>query len=84
MTKATVTSCAPLIRGYITSITLCLECQRARQSPTFYSKSSNFLAETMNVDGHTSGTVGPNLLIFGWIGANIVNFDNTGGFRGLI
>ena len=32
------------------------------------------MAETMKVDGHILGTVEPNLIIFGQIGANIINF----------
>ena len=55
-------------------INVILDPKRDRQSPTFHSKSSKFLGETMKVDGHISGTVGPNLLIFDKIGANIVNF----------
>ena len=40
----------------------------------FHSKSSKFLPETMKVDGYISGTVWPIMLIFGHIGANILNF----------
>ena len=37
-------------------------------------KMINIMAETTKVDGHISRTFGPNLFIFGKIGANIVNF----------
>ena len=41
----------------------------------FLLKIIKILAKTTKEDGHISGTAGPNLLIFGQIGANIVNSD---------